>query len=108
MANFFDQLGDILFLDIETASLTEKFEDLSSRLQDEWIKKEKLIQNEHGKVEPGALYFDKAGIHAEFGQVICIGVGYFQWKKRTRSSFLDLKFLQILTNGNFFCHLIAY
>lgn len=84
MANFFDQLGDILFLDIETASLTEKFEDLSPRLKDEWIKKEKLIQTDHGKVEPGALYFDKAGIHAEFGQVICVGVGYFQWKKKDK------------------------
>ncbi|MBN7818162.1 3'-5' exonuclease [Algoriphagus pacificus] len=84
MANFLDQLGDILFLDIETASLTEKFEDLAPRLQDEWTKKEKIIQSDHGKIEPGALYFDKAGIYAEFGQVICVGVGYFQWKKKDK------------------------
>ncbi|HAH39057.1 MAG TPA: 3'-5' exonuclease [Algoriphagus sp.] len=85
MADFFEQLGDILFLDIETASLTEKFEDLGERLQEEWVKKEKLIKNtDHGKIEPGSLYFDRAGIHAEFGQVVCVGVGYFQWKKKDK------------------------
>ncbi|MDF2156948.1 3'-5' exonuclease [Algoriphagus sp. CAU 1675] len=84
MANFFDQIGDILFLDIETASLTQKFEDLHPRLQEEWIKKERLIQSEQGNHEPGSLFFDRAGIHAEFGQVICVGVGYFQWKKKDK------------------------
>ncbi|WP_026955370.1 3'-5' exonuclease [Algoriphagus vanfongensis] len=82
MTDFLEQLGSILFLDIETASLTEKFDKLPPRLQEEWIKKEKLIKNaEEGKVEPGSLYFDRAGIHAEFGRVVCVGVGFFQWKK---------------------------
>ncbi|WP_297337211.1 3'-5' exonuclease [Algoriphagus sp.] len=85
MNDFFEQLGDILFLDIETASLTPKFEELNERLRDEWIKKERLIKTQaEGKIEPGSLYFDQAGIHAEFGQVICIGVGYFQWKKKDK------------------------
>lgn len=84
MADFFDHLGDILFLDIETASLTEKFEELDSRLQEEWIKKERLIQTEKTTESPGSLYFDRAGIHAEFGQVICVGVGYFQSKKKDK------------------------
>jgi DNA polymerase elongation subunit (family B) len=84
MADFFDHLGDILFLDIETASLTEKFEELDSRLQEEWIKKERLIQMEKPTETPGSLYFDRAGIHAEFGQVICVGVGYFQSKKKDK------------------------
>lgn len=84
MADFFDQLNDILFLDIETASLTEKFEELPQRIQEEWLKKERLIQTEGISHEPGSLYFDRAGIHAEFGQVVCIGVGYFQWKKKDK------------------------
>ncbi|WP_332912079.1 hypothetical protein [Algoriphagus boritolerans] len=85
MADFFDQLSDILFLDIETASQTEKFEELDPRLQEEWIKKELLIRME-SQVEliPGSLYFDRAGIHAEFGQVICVGVGFFQTKKKDK------------------------
>jgi len=83
MADFFDQLGDILFLDIETASLTERFDELNERLKEEWIKKEQHLQKDpEGLIEPGSLYFDRAGIHAEFGQVICVGVGYFLSGKR--------------------------
>ncbi|SFB61375.1 3'-5' exonuclease [Algoriphagus aquimarinus] len=84
MADFFDQLNDILFLDIETASLTEKYEELPERIQEEWLRKERLIQTEEVIHEPGYLYFDRAGIHAEFGQVVCVGVGYFQWKKKDK------------------------
>ncbi|MEB2776884.1 3'-5' exonuclease [Algoriphagus sp. D3-2-R+10] len=84
MADFFDQLNDILFLDIETASLTEKYEELPERIQEEWLKKERLIPTENNSQEPGSLYFDRAGIHAEFGQVVCVGVGYFQWKKKDK------------------------
>lgn len=84
MADFFDQLGDILFLDIETASLTEKFDDLEPRLQEEWIKKERLLHLDKPTEPPGSLYFDRAGIHSEFGQVICVGVGFFQTKKKDK------------------------
>lgn len=85
MADFLEQLGSILFLDIETASLTESFEELDPRLQDEWVKKERLIKTtEEGHIDPGSLYFDRAGIHAEFGQIVCIGVGYYQRKKKEK------------------------
>lgn len=85
MADFLEQLGSILFLDIETASLTESFEELDPRLQDEWVKKERLIKTtEKGHIDPGSLYFDRAGIHAEFGQIVCIGVGYYQRKKKEK------------------------
>lgn len=85
MAEFFDQLNDILFLDIETASLTEKFEELPERIQQEWLRKERIILAKEEAQEPGSLYFDRAGIHAEFGQVVCVGVGYFQWKKKEKN-----------------------
>lgn len=84
MADFLDQLGEVLFLDIETASLSEKFEALDPRLQEEWIKKERLIRMENPPEIPGSLYFDRAGIHAEFGKVICVGIGYFQYKKKDK------------------------
>lgn len=82
MADFLDQLGDILFLDIETASQTANFEELDPRLQEEWIKKERLIRMDEPIETPGSLYFERAGIHAEFGKVICVGVGFFQSKKK--------------------------
>ncbi|MCE2707093.1 MAG: 3'-5' exonuclease [Algoriphagus sp.] len=84
MAEFFDQLGSLLFLDIETASTTESFESLDPRLQQEWIRKEKYMRSENPDPEPGSFFFDRAGIHAEFGKIICIGVGYFQVKKRDK------------------------
>lgn len=94
MADFLEQLGSILFLDIETASLTESFEELEPRLQDEWVKKERLIKKtEEGHIDPGSLYFDRAGIHAEFGKVICIGVGYYQWKKKEKKLIYRSKIL---------------
>lgn len=83
MAPFFEQLSNILFLDIETASSTESFAELDPRLQPEWIRKERLIRRE-SVLEPGELFFDRAGIHAEFGKVICVGVGYFQAKKKEK------------------------
>lgn len=83
MKDFLNEINDILFLDIETASLTEKFEDLPERIQEEWLRKERIIQPEN-QLEPGSLYFERAGIHAEFGQVACIGVGYFQWEKKNK------------------------
>ena len=84
MADFFDQLGNILFLDIETASSTETFDELDPRLQPEWLKKEKLIRSEVPLEAPGGHYFDRAGIHAEFGKVICVGIGFFQAKKKEK------------------------
>ena len=83
MAPFFEQLSNILFLDIETASSTESFAGVDPRLQPEWIRKERLIRRE-SVLEPGELFFDRAGIHAEFGKVICVGVGFFQAKKKEK------------------------
>ena len=90
MATFFEQLGNILFLDIETASSTESFAELDPRLQPEWIRKERLIRRE-SVLEPGELFFERAGIHAEFGKVICIGVGYFQVKKKEKKGYFRSK-----------------
>lgn len=69
-------LKNILFIDIETVSLTEKFEDLNSRLKEHWLKKASRLKNEEEKTSE-ELYFDKAAIYAEFGKIICIGVGAF-------------------------------
>ena len=90
MTPFFEQLSNILFLDIETASATESFAELDPRLQPEWIRKERLIRRE-SVLEPGELFFDRAGIHAEFGKVICVGVGFFQAKKKEKKHYFRSK-----------------
>ena len=80
MADFFEHLNDILFLDIETISGAENLESLPPRMQDEWKKKALQLQRTDER-EADELYFEKAGIYAEFGKIICIGVGYFTYKK---------------------------
>ena len=76
MADFFSDLKNILFLDIETASMTEAFDELGLRFQAEWVKKCQHFKTEE-EITVDQLFFQKAGIFAEFGKVICIGVGYF-------------------------------
>jgi DNA polymerase elongation subunit (family B) len=76
MADFFSDLKDILFLDIETAAVTAHLNDLDGRLQGEWAKKTQFLKNQDESTAE-ELFFQKAGIFAEFGKVICIGVGYF-------------------------------
>jgi 3'-5' exonuclease len=77
MSGFFNELENILFLDIETASLVADFDLLPVRLKEEWIKKEKHIKMREQEIEAGSLFFARAGIYAEFGKVLCVGVGYF-------------------------------
>ncbi|MEX2593040.1 MAG: 3'-5' exonuclease [Anditalea sp.] len=76
MADFFSELKGILFLDIETAAMAENFDEIDTRIQVEWIKKIQLFKTENESTAE-ELFFQKAGIFAEFGKVICIGVGYF-------------------------------
>lgn len=67
-------LSNILFLDIETVSQTKDFESLPERLQEHWKKKAKRLNDQE---PPEDLYFEKAAIYAEFGRVLCIGLGAF-------------------------------
>ncbi|MFC4872166.1 3'-5' exonuclease [Negadavirga shengliensis] len=84
MADFLEYLNDVLFLDIETASQTEKLEELPTRLQEEWAKKSLQIKPEE-VTDPQSLYFERAGIYAEFGKIVCIGVGFFIYRKGEES-----------------------
>lgn len=70
-----DDLKRILFIDIETASKTATFEEMSSGLQKLWIKKALQLKPTDPNVDPIQLYKDKAGIFAEFARVVCIGLG---------------------------------
>ena len=66
----------ILFLDIETVSTAETYEQLDVRMQQLWDKKvEKLKLTED---QTPAQCYKKAGLYAEFGKVICISVAYMK------------------------------
>ncbi len=68
----------VLFLDIETVPLVERFEDLDERFQELWTQKSLKYNPTQQDISVESLYFDKAAIHAEFGKVICISVGFFK------------------------------
>ncbi|RDY59930.1 3'-5' exonuclease [Flagellimonas nanhaiensis] len=75
-------LEHILFLDIETVPLTPSFEDLEPASQILWEQKSKYQRKEEFTPEE---FYDRAGIWAEFGKVVCISVGYFTTKGGQRS-----------------------
>lgn len=64
----------ILFFDIETVPLTYEFKDLEERAQGLWDRKTRFLQ-ERDNLSPDELY-EKAGIYAEFGKVVCISMGF--------------------------------
>ncbi len=75
-------LEHILFLDIETVPTQEHFKDLDDATQELWEQKSHYQRKE--EVTPEEFY-EKAGIWAEFGKVICISVGYFSFKGDSRN-----------------------
>ncbi len=72
----------ILFLDIETVPETRTFKELSTTKQQLWDEKSKYQRKEEFTAEE---YYDRAGIWAEFGKIICISVGFFKTKEDSRT-----------------------
>lgn len=65
---------NILFLDIETVPEVENFKNLSEIKQELFELKTKYQRKEEFTPEE---FYDRAGIWAEFGKIVCISVGYF-------------------------------
>ncbi len=76
------QLENILFLDIETVPEFETFSDLDETKKDLFDLKTKYQRKEEFTAEE---FYDRAGIWAEFGKIICISVGYFTIKSDVRN-----------------------
>lgn len=66
-------LNNILFIDIETVPQCKSFNDLSPEFKQFWETKSSFIGKEGDS--PDETY-ERAGIYAEFGKIICISVGY--------------------------------
>ena len=67
-------LTKILFLDIETVPEVQEFQQLSPIRQALWEQKTAYQRKEDQSPE---AFYEKAGIWAEFGKIICISVGFF-------------------------------
>ena len=68
------KLNNILFLDIETVPQEENWESLSKTTQDLFEQKTHYQRKEEFTAKE---FYERAGIWAEFGKIICISVGYF-------------------------------
>ena len=65
---------NILFLDIETVPEVENFTNLSEDKQELFAAKTQYQRKEEFTPED---FYERAGIWAEFGKIVCISVGYF-------------------------------
>ena len=65
--------NNILFLDIETVAQYESYDQLPGAWRDLWDHKARsLIRSPE---DNAATIYDRAGIYAEFGKIICVSVG---------------------------------
>ncbi|VAW26295.1 Polysaccharide biosynthesis protein [hydrothermal vent metagenome] len=75
---------NILFLDIETVPEVENFTDLTEAKQELFALKTQYQRKEDFSPED---FYEKAGIWAEFGKIVCISVGYFTNFNNTNRAF---------------------
>lgn len=82
--------GDIVFLDIETVPVKSSFDELDPESQALWDKKSSNFRKEE---QTAGDVYQRAGIYAEFGKIICISVGMLKDKNpygfRLKSFFGD-------------------
>lgn len=82
-----------LIIDIETVPQTEHFDKLAPALQKHWEHKAKFLKLSAEEEEQPALSFaQRGGIYAEFGKIVCIGLGFINQKGEALS--IRLKSLQ--------------
>ena len=95
----------ILFLDIETVPAEEYFETLDEDWKQLWEDKTRFLrQREEISLEDS---YERAGIYAEFGKIVCISVGFLRQKQGDRvfrsTSFYSNDETDLLRN---FCNLL--
>jgi len=69
----------LLFIDIETVPFTDDYESLDSDYQEMWSRKARWIVKDGGS--EAEAWFDRAGIFAEFGKIVCISMAFFLEEK---------------------------
>jgi 3'-5' exonuclease len=94
-------IENILFLDIETVPAVDAYENLPAAFKKLWDKKaDQLIRNDRPVTDeaktPENLY-QRAGIYAEFGKIICISTGIFRNNSLWIKSFSGDNEAEVLT-----------
>jgi uncharacterized protein YprB with RNaseH-like and TPR domain len=76
------KLDSILFLDIETVPIFSDYQEMKGETKELWALKTKYQRKDEFTPEE---FYDRAGIWAEFGKIICISVGHFVFKGDKRN-----------------------
>jgi 3'-5' exonuclease len=87
-------INNVLFFDIETVPAHKSYSDLEEHWQDLWKHKAKSIlkKGDEGVTDEEAEgCYQRAGIYAEFGKIICISVGLIRWDRANNSVTTRLK-----------------
>jgi len=75
-------LENILFLDIETVPKHKDFSQLEEIDRELWEQKTRFQRKEDQTAEE---FYERAGIYAEFGKIICVSVGFFTFEQGKRN-----------------------
>ncbi len=80
------RLEHVLFLDIETVPAAPGFNELPDKMKKLWEKKAEHLKRNEPEITADQLY-ERAGIYAEFGKIICISCGFVNGKEFRMKSF---------------------
>ncbi len=77
-------LSKILFLDIETVPQGASYSELDEEMATLWNEKAAKLSKDE---QSGEEMYERAGIYAEFGKIICISVGVFSLREGGKRQF---------------------
>ena len=78
-------IENVLFLDIETVPLYRNYKEVPDNLKPLWDRKASFLAKTE-EDNPERLY-ERAGIYAEYGKIICISVGYLLFRGGNEKEF---------------------
>ncbi len=94
-------IENILFLDIETVPLYRKYPEVPEKLQKLWDRKAEFLKK--NPEDTAESLYNRAGIYAEFGKIVCISAGFFRGREfRIKSFYGDEEYVLL----NQFCKML--
>lgn len=88
-------LDQILFLDIETVPQSPTFDQVPADMQEFWQKKARYLRT--SDTDTADSLYERAGIYAEFGKIVCISIAMFHDGVLRVKSFAEDHEKQLLT-----------
>ena len=69
------KIDNVLFIDIETVPAVAEFSQLEPKFKSLWEKKAEQLSRHNPDITADQIY-ERAGIYAEFGKIVCISSGF--------------------------------